>query len=591
MRTKGFLGVLILWGAALQAGPAGAAQAFTAPAQPSGTVDVKLYPMPNVAPGTPKLVTFGVPFTRGSVTPAGVAQIRVLRGGAEIPAFVEMLTPWRHLTDAAQDGTSVRVARVQITHAFTAAFPGSETITVEWGLNNRARNVATFQDPRTAWHTVDGGSFAAADGVQEPDVYAVLPADILSRGALKLTRMQPFAAAVPEAPEDWSVMAGATFPGFEELEHAHKNFFYTMINDPHPFVAAANAIPYKDPANTEPWLYDRASTMYLLYFRSGFLKALREAVQNAEYYRMGLLPSGLFKNGDPKYTYNECLAYTLWLTGDELHRQDVPRVAQAQENNVTSRWTPTLGFWTERHAAFQLLANAVAFEVTGAANWRANAVREADNLIWHQDGAGGQLPAGRVDGGLYHFGGQHGDGEAAVLVASHWMSALLMDAMLRVYALREDAATGHFLRRMGAWAKEVLKFDTDIGWSGLPSPWYYPCYMVRFDGDPDAASGGDFVEAEHAPDVAVMIAWGAYFTDLLGHPADPSLAQRSRDLYRTHSAGIKSWTRSGVPHYRVTPPRKWGWQYRVTGSLSWILEGSGPADRTPPARPKGLKVR
>src|SRR5262245_26516178 len=62
------------------------AASFFAAAEPAGTVDVQLVPLANVAAGTPEVVTFGVPFTLGSVTNADLGNVRVLKNGAEIPA-------------------------------------------------------------------------------------------------------------------------------------------------------------------------------------------------------------------------------------------------------------------------------------------------------------------------------------------------------------------------------------------------------------------------------------------------------------------------------------------------------------------------
>jgi len=116
-----------------------AVDTFQAPPQTSGTIQVKLYPTEGVATGVATRVTFGVPFTRGSVTPADVAKIRVLKSGVEIPAYVQNVAPWRHVTNPAIDGQSVRVARIQINYTFATAYPGSETITVEWGTTTRAQ--------------------------------------------------------------------------------------------------------------------------------------------------------------------------------------------------------------------------------------------------------------------------------------------------------------------------------------------------------------------------------------------------------------------------------------------------------------------
>src|SRR5690606_8359680 len=166
--------------------PALAVDPFLAPAVSQGTLEVRLVPTEAVAPGTQHLVTFGVPFPRGSITEAGLASVRVLKDGAEIPAHVSQMTPWRHRLQPSLDGTSVRVARVQIHYAFAASVP--EAIQLAWGGAPRQLDVATSVPARDGWHTVTGGSFDASDGVQEPDVYAVLPKAWLARGVLKGNR-------------------------------------------------------------------------------------------------------------------------------------------------------------------------------------------------------------------------------------------------------------------------------------------------------------------------------------------------------------------------------------------------------------------
>src|SRR5262249_12365622 len=157
----------------------------------------------NVTAGAQEVVTFGVPFTRGSVSQSQLARVRVLKNGTEIPAFVEQLTPWRSIDDAGIDGQSVRVARIQIPFTFTTLTP--ESVTVQWGGPARTLNRATMQDPRLEWHTVTGGSFAAADNVEEPDVLPVLPKDYLAKGMLD-ARTQPTAGGVAETRDDPAAM-------------------------------------------------------------------------------------------------------------------------------------------------------------------------------------------------------------------------------------------------------------------------------------------------------------------------------------------------------------------------------------------------
>ncbi|MFO0966214.1 MAG: Calx-beta domain-containing protein [Gemmataceae bacterium] len=535
---------------------------FFAPAEPSGSVNVQLVPLANVAAAAQETVTFGVPFTRGSVTQAQLSQIRVLKNGVEIPAFVEQLTPWRSIDDPAIDAQSVRVARIQIPYTFTTLNP--ETITVQWGGPSRTLNVTTLQDPRLQWHQVTSGTFVAADNVEEPDVLPVLPKDYLSKGMLD-ARTDPTNNNVVETRDDPAVMDALTFSGYAELDSAQKNFFYTIINQ-NPGIS----IDYKTQA--EPWLYDRAAGMYELYFRSGFATALREAVRATDFYVDHLDANGFFtlKPGDPKYSYNESLAYTFWLLGDNRMLAPISTVTHAFDGTQT-HWTPNLSFWTERNSGDKLLANEMAYEVTGGSAFKSNVQTIVGDLIFLQNGAGGQLPANRIDGGLYHFGAQHDISEVSsgdVIIASSWMSVLVVDPMVRVFGVWEDnAQIPDFIVRMGNFEKAAAKTDPDGQFGGTTR---YPDYLMRADGTSDNRSDTD---VQHALDVGGVAAWATYFAELRGTP-DASLRQLANDLYATYDVGVNFWTRPGGTNFNVSPPRRYTWEYKNSASFSWALTGT-----------------
>ncbi len=597
-RARSLTIVLFLAAVALTAvTPAQAGGPLFSPPESSGSIQVKLYPTEGIGAGTQKLVTFGVPFPRGSVTVADLSKVRVLKGGVEIPAYVGQATPWRHTTNPSLDGTSVRVARIQVQYTLSVTYPSFETITVEWGQVARGQNVATYADPRSAWHLVTSGTYVASDNVREPDVYAVLPAAHLAKGLLRPMRMDPLEPTVAEARVDPSVsVANWPQPRYLEQEHASVNFFYSIINQDDPRVTVANQVPYK--TDSEPWLYDRASSIYTLYFRSGFFKALREAVRAAEFYRTQLYPAGTspaaavgafkLKNPDPAgyigsngtmYSYDESLAYQYWLTGDPQALTAIPWIVNCHElsGDEPVRWSPGAGAWTERHNAFRLLASLVAYEVLGDATYKNNVTTYTGDLVWHQNGAGGAIPANRVDGGLYHYGVQHGDGTPDQLVASSWMSVLLQDTMVRGYAVTEDASIAAFVRRMGTFFQAATKTDTSHLYDTGALP--YPDYMMRYDGASDERDG---TECEHSLEVSSGAAWAAYFADLTGQ-SSTAFRQNSAALFGTYKWGVAYWTRpaapaSGYTAYRVNPPRKYGWEHRSSGSLSWSLSaGAAPA--------------
>jgi glucose/arabinose dehydrogenase/ribosomal protein L35AE/L33A len=537
------------------------AAAFFAPPEPTGSVNVQLVPLANVAAGTEEVVTFGVPFTRGSITAAQLSNVRVLKNGVEIPAFVEQLTPWRSIDDAAIDGQSVRVARIQIPYTFAAL--ATESITVQWGGPARSLNRSTLQDPRLEWHTVTTGTFVAGDNVEEPDVLPVLPKEHLSKGLLD-ARTDPTSNAVAPTRDDPAVMDAMSFTGYTEFDYAQKNFFYTIINQ-NPGIT----VNYK--TDPEPWLYDRASGMYELYLRSGFTTALREAVRATDFYADHINSSGFFtlKPGDTKYAYNESLAYTYWLMGDNRMLAPISTVVGAHAGTAT-RWNPNLSFWTERNVGYKLQANEIAYEVTGNTTFK-NAVQTiVGDLIYHQNGANGQLPANRVDGGLYHIGEQHDASEVDdpnVIIASAWMSGLIVDPLVRVFSVWQNSQISDFVVRMGNFVKVASKTDANGQFGGNLR---YPDYLMRADGTTENRTDTD---VQHAMDVGAIAAWATYFAELRGTP-DASLRQLANDLYATYDVGVNFWTRPGGTNFNVSPPRRYTWEYKNSPSFSWALTGS-----------------
>src|SRR5262249_53434991 len=173
-------------------------------------------------------------------------------------------------------------------------------------------------------------------------------------------------SAVPETRDNPAVMDAMNFSGYTEYDYAEKNFFYTIINQ-----NGTTPIDYKTQA--EPWLYDRSAGMYELYMRTGFATALREAIRSTDFYLHHLDAHGPFtlQAGDPKYSYNEALADTYWLLGDNRMLAPISTVTHAFDGTQT-HWSPNLSFFTERNSGDKLLANEMAYEVTGNTTFRSN---------------------------------------------------------------------------------------------------------------------------------------------------------------------------------------------------------------------------
>jgi hypothetical protein len=604
------LWVLVLWGWLV---PCAIAAPFYASPVRDGELAIKLHPTEGWGSGTVSTVTFGIPFPRGSILPSELGNIRVLNAQRqEIPAFVEAQTPWRHATDQSKNGTSVRIVRIQFDHAPSVTHPNFETFYVEWGRTARTRNKTTLTDPRGSWHLVTNGSFLAADNVREPNVFAVLPAHWLSRGLLRTGPMDPFDAVVSDA-RDSPITMDATqrYPGYREQQYAMKNFFYTAINEygsdkpPTP----DRQDPYR--SDDEPWLYDRASTFYALYYRSGSFKALREAVRNTEFYRTQLYPAGTvpaeavgafkLKNPDPAayigsngtmYSYGEPLAYTLWLTGDNTFVEPIKWVAKVHEDASSEQviwapWTcsndscgPTA--YTERHATFRLMAHVMAYEVFGDSarvigktyTYKDRMLEMMANLRWHQDGAGGQIPANRVDGALWKDGAQQQEGGVGTFVAAAWHYGQLIDAVVRVYGLTENPADAHFIRRAGTFLKAATKFGASE-YPNFSGQLRKTDYVTNIDGSTYAPDGAFGI---HALQVAGALGWSYYFSTLLGVP-DSSLKNHANELYTTFDYFASNRVRvdgppQGFAAFRIGPTDPWrsyNWIHHNSGSLSWAL--------------------
>lgn len=574
----------------------------------SGTVAVELRPTEVVAAGQTRLVTFGVPFPRGALLPAELPLVRLLINGAEVPIRVDMLTPWRHLDDAAQDGPSVRVLRVQLQHTFGSPVAPVPAV-LSWNQAPRTLSRTQLVEPRSAWHRVTDGTtatggktFGAVHDVFEPDVYALLPKAWLASSGLK-SPVKPFVDSVTEARRAPGTMA-ARYPGYEEADHAQVNFFYTILNDDEPNSApsvGSNTNDFTEPGAYEPWLYDRPMAMFVGYLRSGHFRMLREAVRNADFYRQQLwtpadcdvdpfrhacVGSFKTKNADPrsawhdaKYSYNESLALAHWLTGDDAplpHIEHVPR-------QYTDTATVNAAFWTERHVGLKLMAEVVAWEVTGKPEFRARLLQTLAALR-----AGQVSPVGGlVDGGIWHPVRAHEGDDSDEPVTSPWMSALIVDAAMRAVVMGEPAhavpliegLAGHVCER-GSFASS-LPLRAQSGGATLR----VPHYLATRDGA--GREVDPYATVEHAPDVAGIAAWGAYFRARAGDAAvSTALGRCANELYTTFDHLITSWTRPGTANYdayRVNPPRKYTWWFKNSSGFGWAMDAAVGA--TPPSPP------
>lgn len=503
-----------------------------------GFVTATLHPTDAAPIGTAIVVSFGVPFPRGTV--ASATSIRVTdEAGTELAAHVEELTRWRSLSGGAEGG--VRAALVQLSTTLASTTPTS--VRVHWGAAPTS-SPARMGDPWAGWHPIAASGFfpdeyPAAAGVGEPAVYATFPPDWLGACILR-TRTEPF----------------GTDAGWAFFDGAAPEFARTGVNDVDPRVTAGNRIDYAGTA--EPWLFQRALTLFGVYVRSGDVRWLRHAHRAAQFYASHLNAAGYFDlaGGDLKYAYGSAMLVDLMLTGDTRHLPRIAAVASAGEAwNET--YTASTGFWTERHQTYALLAALVAWEATGEAAHADRASEIAtETFRMAREPASGWSPEGCV---LHTQDAHEGDGVTDP-ICSPWMSALLAEAVFRYYVHAGDTMALEFLAGLADFVRTTGS-TTDGG--GL-SPYYLVSSHRR-----------DEPDIEHSCDVAGLVARGAWARAALG--GDPSaLRATAAGLLVNCRTNLESWHRpggpaSGLSEWRLSPPRKLNWWFGTTLDLPWLV--------------------
>jgi hypothetical protein len=536
---------------------------FFVPVQLQGQTPVTLHPVESILPNQPVRVSFGVPFPRGFVPSADLSRVRLLDdAGAERPAYVELLTPWRDLATGT-DLPSARSVLVQSDVTFPDADGDGDAdplpMAVEWGRAARTLPSPARSPARQGWVLYDnaaapaGTDFNAADSVYEPPAYALFTPEWYGQAVIK-TRLVPFGSD----------------PDFAAYDAAFRNFGDTAINDVDPRVTAANLIHYQN--TDEPWLFDRAMALYQLAFRSGNIAYLREAHRNAQFYANHISPQGYFdlKGDDLKYVYGESISADYWLTGDDrligVHRLEIPMFDRGQ----TAAYSPG-HFWTERHAAYKLLGYVTGFELLGDPTLAQKARDTFTTYVNHQNNP----PAGAPNTGmLMHLKPDHGEGGTTEWIASPWMSVLLIDAVERYYVHSADPRVDNFVTRMADGINDVgnsmYYSDALDGVTHLQ-----PYYLAGPGLTPDQREIDEWGDAEHAVDVSKIFALAYYFTRQAGAPNATYLG-RFEELRQTEEAVFQYWTRPGGPAaglavYRMTPARKFNWWFRTTANRDWLL--------------------
>lgn len=476
----------------------------------TGTVDVTLHPAAQAVGGA-QTIFFAIPFPKNAVSNAN--QIRVLdAAGVEIPSQVSVINSWRSLTAPA---TALSIRSVQIIIQRTFANTNSQVVRVQYG-QARTQNLSGSYDIASTWQSISNGPNPSEfpSSVMEPKIYATLPASWMS-SALLQTRTTPANSI-------------ATYNWFDNsfLTHSSAAFTYNT---------------------SEPWLYDRAQTYFIAYFRTGDVTRLRRAHRSAQYYKSQIQSNGDFalKAGDAKYVYGSSMSYDLMLTGDLSLIPVIERTTQPHSGWPTN-FSASTGFWTERNSAYALLAALAAFDVTGNANYATRARNLFADYFRMQQTPGNGWPK---IGCTLHTRNQH-DPEEDIpdVMCSPWMGALLAEAVWKYYLFSLD---NNALIYLADFARYISQYGL-VTEGGRRLPYYAASHLGNTD-------DGDI---EHACDVLGAMTKGYW--------AMRMLSQSSTNVQSDMNALVSS-CQANLSSSSLSPPRKYSWWFGTNSDFAWFL--------------------
>lgn len=493
----------------------------------------------SVPGGGAALVNVGVPFPPGAVRDP--TRLRFYdESDHEIDAAVRTTLRWHWKDD------SVRAIHAQ----FVLDVPAQgRNIRFEVGAPRPARPaLRPYPDA-----LVDG-----AEGVRIPAVLAALTPQWLTA----------------------SLIAGPMLPAHPKS--AHDNFSLAQF-------AWAKSLPSDDPI---AWLFDRSTTLFKLYLRTGSPEHLLAAVTSYRFYMSKIKRDGepgypqcgggwAFGEVNPcdsKFVYLQPALLALALSGDDsLH--DAALVAKMVGAWDTGGWNEAAGpylrvdqAFTERQAGLGLLAIVAAYELSGDAADRRRIDARIDWLYRHQtvnpDGLGN-------DGSWRHSWQRHegDDYDAArdVRGASPWMSENIIDALWHAWLVTQDARAAEMIAAFG-WYLENHGWIEAATFTRAGHSWRHSCsgesgqiaWYWSSPGTDERAmiaiqdSEGWYSDS-HNVELMFIVSAARYFE------SDPTRRQR----YDARLAALSSSLSRDCAAIDQ-PARRFNWNNRSGGASAWL---------------------
>lgn len=535
--------------AARPAKPAAPAQGVAEHVAADGLVPEQRIFLHRVAgPDSNQLVSVGIPFPPGTLFDPH--QLRILdESGAEVPAAVQTMLRW-HFKDG-----SVRAVRVQF-----RTKPGKAMPTYYFAVG-KARTEELGGWPYAL------GQTEGEQGLSVPMVLATLTPEWLCA----------------------SLIAGPQVPASPDEPYAR-------------FVAAqfkwARELPVKD---STAWLFDRPTTLFKAYIRTGRADYLQAAVLSYHFYmkyirREGLPMSPICAGGwtyndkpcDVKYVYVEPILLAVGLTGDDTAHdaQTVDHMMTVWDNggwnNRPGPYSNPRQEFTERFTGLGLLETVSGFELTGD---RRYLQRIKDRIGWlyeHQRNNPDKLgdDGSWRNSWLMHEGGDWNPANE-VRGASPWMTENIIDGLWHAWLVTGDPRIPEMITSFGRYMERYgwIRADQMLNPHGWRNPcsgdggqiaWYWSSSHASKEALQKIQESEGWYSDAHTVELGLPVAAALYFErdpqqsaalkhrlDAIAASYNPACAEESDTLRRfnwnNRGAGVVQWFERQPPGSGAAP--------------------------------------
>jgi len=465
-------------------------------------------------------------------------------------------------------------------------------------LDSHGKEVPASVTRMLTWHYRDGSLRAVrAEFMAAPGTYyfALGEARTAERPAWPYTRglIKDRLAAIGTLTPEW--LTASLIAGPQSV--ASRDEPYARYVDAQ-FKWAA-ALPVKD---TTAWLFDRPSTLFKAYVRTGRADYLEAAEASYRWYMAGIKRDGApespscgggwlpdEKPCDVKYVYIEPILLAVALTGDDsMH--DAATVGKMADLWASGGWNGAPGpykhaddYFTERLAGLGLIETVAAFELTGDARYRERIDARVGWLSEHQranpDGLGD-------DGSWRNSWNIHENdrgGKDDVRGASPWMSENIVDGLWHAWLVTGDARIPPMLTAFGAYLERYGWIDPSLlvnphdwrnGCSGAGGQiaWYWSSSKAKTEALTKIQESEGWYSDGHTVELGLPVAAAYYFEK------DPAKAAALKKRF----AAIASSYSDSCASISDTL-RRFNWNNRGAGVAQWMMKqpaGAGLAHAT-----------